>query len=119
MNIYLKIIFISMLLLLLPVVFISGGMFKQYSFDVISYVLMIFFPLCSAFIGIYNGLDIKVRWKTIFIFPILFLILLFTLFRIDDSVFILFAGAYLTVGMLSMGVTYFIKMKREQVKKGE
>lgn len=110
MNLYIKILLISLLALLLPVFLVSEGIFKDYTFAAIGLVLLFYYPIYIILVGIYSGLQMKERWKINFIFPTLFFILFFVIFRLDEDPFNYFHIGYFGTGILTMYITHFIKI---------
>ena len=64
--------------------------------------------LCSLYVGIYSGLDIRHRWY----FPVLnaaaFLLGVWTVFDWGNPDFYGFAVAYLVISLITMPVTVFV-----------
>lgn len=113
MNIYLKILLVSLFALLLPVFLVSEGLFGKFSFAVIGFVLFFYYPVFSVAIGVYSGMEFKNRWKVIFIFPILFVLLFYVIFRVGDDIFFYFTAGYLAVSIVTMFVVDSLKKKRK------
>lgn len=120
MNFFIKVFLISIFALLLPVFLVSEGIFKNYSFAAIGIVLLFYYPVYVILLGIFSGLDIKKRWKFGIIFPAMFCVLFFGVFRADEMIFLSFPASYLVLGYFVMYLTHITKkfyMLRNEKKK--
>lgn len=112
MNAFVKILLISLFVLLLPIFLVSDGLFGNYSFAAIGFILILYYPLCAIGFGIYSGMQMKVHWKIIFIFPLIFSVLFFFIFRVDEFVFSYFPIGYFVLSGISMILVDIIKKKK-------
>lgn len=69
-------------------------------------------PLYSVFIGIFSGKRIRTLWSLPVISALFFLLGTWTFFDMGERAFLLYAGAYLSLGMLSMLISAFVLQKR-------
>lgn len=64
--------------------------------------------LCSLYVGIYAGMNVKTRWYLPIVNAAAFLLSAWILFDPTEQVFKGYAIAYLILGLLSMVVTVFV-----------
>lgn len=65
-------------------------------------------PMCSMFVGIWSGMEVKARWYLPIVNAAAFLLSAWLLFDRGEPAFLWYAVAYLTVSLLAMIVTIFI-----------
>lgn len=66
-------------------------------------------PAFSAICGIFSGMYIKKMWALPLITAVLFLAGVWTFFDFAEPAFLLYAAAYLVIGIISMSITAFVK----------
>lgn len=67
--------------------------------------LLLFFavnPIYSIILGIFTGKHIKVMWSLPVIAAFLFLLGTWTFFDLGEGAFVIYAGVYLIIGIVSM-----------------
>ncbi len=65
-------------------------------------------PVCSLYVGIWSGLDVKRRWYLPLLNGAAFLLGAWLIFTKEEPAFTGYAIAYLAVGLLSMMVSVFV-----------
>ena len=76
--------------------------------------LVLFFaidPAIAILLGIFSGFEIKRRWCLPLVMAISFLLSEWMFFEMGERVFLLYAVAYLLIGMLAMMLTAMGKRK--------
>ena len=71
-------------------------------------------PLYSVIIGAYAGKDVKHLWSLPVISAVLFLIGTWIFFDMGETAFILYAAAYLVIGIMAMLISMFIRKKTQK-----
>lgn len=66
-------------------------------------------PVFSAVCGIFAGTDIKKLWSLPFIVSALFLAGVWIFFELGEPDFLLYAGTYFVIGLITMLLSYVIK----------
>lgn len=64
--------------------------------------------LCSLYVGIFSGLDIKHRWYLPLVNAAVFLLGVWTVFDWGNPDFIGFSVAYLAIALIAMPITVFV-----------
>lgn len=79
--------------------------------------LLLFFainPSYSILLGVVAGKHIKVMWSLPFIAATLFLLGAWTFFDSGEGAFVIYAGAYLVIGIVSMLLSLRLGTKKRQ-----
>ena len=79
--------------------------------------LLLFFavnPLYSVLIGAYAGKDIRRLWSFPVISAVMFLIGTWIFFDMGETAFILYAAAYLALGIVAMLISMLIRKKTQK-----
>ena len=71
-------------------------------------------PLYSVLIGAFSGKDIRHLWSLLVISAVLFLIGTWIFFDMGETAFILYAAAYLALGIAAMLISVFIRKKTQK-----
>ena len=71
-------------------------------------------PLYSVLIGAFSGKDIRHLWSLPVISAVLFLIGTWIFFDMGETAFILYAAAYLALGIAAMLISVFIRKKTQK-----
>lgn len=69
-------------------------------------------PMFSAFCGIFAGTDIKKLWAVPLIVPALFIAGVWMFFDFGEPDFLLYAGTYLVIGIITTLLSYVIKREK-------
>lgn len=69
-------------------------------------------PLYSVLVGIFAGKWIKALWSLPVISALLFLLGTWAFFDMGERAFLLYAGVYLVLGMLSMLISALVQKRR-------
>lgn len=68
-------------------------------------------PLVAVFNGIFSGKDLKKQWYAHLFVPVIFLITVWSLFTIKETIFLVYAAVYLLLGAASTLITSLIIKK--------
>ena len=71
-------------------------------------------PIFSIAMGIFSGKGRKVLWSLPILTSALFILVTWAFFGMGEPAFLVYAGIYLILGMISMGVTYFLSRNRSE-----
>lgn len=68
-------------------------------------------PILSVFNGIFSGKNLKKQWYAHFFVPVIFLITVWLLFTITETIFIVYASVYLLIGAATTLITSLVTKK--------
>lgn len=77
--------------------------------------LLLFFvidPIYSVVLGVFAGKHIREMWSLPFIAAILFLCGTWIFFEPGEGAFVVYAGVYLVIGMVSMGLSSWMSVRK-------
>lgn len=102
--------FVVMVLLpLLTVTFVKGDSGMAICF-ILFFVIN---PITSIGIGIFAGRNIKTLWFQPLLLALLFIAGVWLLFDMGEMAFLMYAGIYLIIGILTMVIVSFIQQKNK------
>ena len=83
-------------------------------FLVILLLFFVLYPLWSAFTGIFAATDIKRLWPLPVISALICLLASWVIFEMGESAFLFMALVYLCIGIVFMGITFFILRRKQK-----
>lgn len=68
-------------------------------------------PIFSIAMGVFAGKGMKALWSLPILTPALFVLGTWAFFGMGEPAFLLYAGIYLILGMISVGITHLLSKK--------
>lgn len=68
-------------------------------------------PLISVFNGIFSGKNLKKQWYAHLFVPVVFLITVWSLFTVSETIFLIYAAVYLLIGAAATLITSLVAKK--------